>query len=405
MCDITLSRSNEATKRPRGGSLSLGRSLQNYSKNWTTQVSDIVENHVLAQVQFMKIPAFLTLFAAMFIFTATGASADNSERAPTSAANEATWGQPVKGVSVRLRADRTRWTSNETPTFKLDVRNQGQREFYPPQAQESGRLEVDRVLYGWTGLFDLKSSSLPPGREYHDIPVSLGSSWKATQEWRDKTQAPPPQIPLKLLRGKHTIRFAPEIRDITVKPKPHNNHVPSNPVEIEITGESQVRVPMPKAGASAGPAHTIGDMGVADPDVPTGLLEHKGEKIVVAPAEDLALAKTYHALQVKGPLVAGQRITIMTHNTLFRMGEPVRVLHVLEAVESGKDVHLMGPKKVYEEYVDGKLVTSKGPCKDPYRGVVVDRSIADFNYEITTYSFTEPGLHMIQCKGCGASVQ
>ena len=34
-------------------------------------------------------------------------------------------------------------------------------------------------------------------------------------------------------RGKHTIRFAPEIRDITVKPKPQNNYVPSNPVEIE----------------------------------------------------------------------------------------------------------------------------------------------------------------------------
>jgi len=40
--------------------------------------------------------------------------------------------------------------------------------------------------------------------------------------------------------------------------------------------------------------------------------------------------------------------------------------------------------------------------QDPYRGVVVDRPIADFNYEITTYSFTEPGLHTIQWKGDGA---
>jgi hypothetical protein len=61
--------------------------------------------------------------------------------------------------------------------------------------------------------------------------VSLGSNWKATPEWRDKTQAPPPQIPF--LPGKHTIRFAPEIRDITVKPKRQNKYVPSNPVEIE----------------------------------------------------------------------------------------------------------------------------------------------------------------------------
>ena len=144
------------------------------------------------------------------------------------------WSKPVEGVSVRLRADKTRWTTNETPTFRLDVRNQGQREFYTVQSQESGRLEVDGVWYRWTGGFDLKSSWLPPGREYHDIPVSLGSKWEATQEWRDKTQAPPPRIPLKLLPGKHTIRFAPEIRDITVKPKPQSNYVPSNPVEIEI---------------------------------------------------------------------------------------------------------------------------------------------------------------------------
>jgi hypothetical protein len=143
------------------------------------------------------------------------------------------WGEPVEGVSVRLRADKTTWASNEMSTFKLEVRNQGKREFYTVQSQESGRLEVDGVWYDWTGGVDLKSSWLPPGREYHDIPVSLGINWKARQEWRDKTQAPPPQIPLKVLPGKHTIRFAPEIRDITVKPKPQNNYVPSNPVEIQ----------------------------------------------------------------------------------------------------------------------------------------------------------------------------
>jgi len=70
------------------------------------------------------------------------------------------------------------------------------------------------------------------------------------------------------------------------------------------------------------------------------------------PAEDLALAKTYHALHSRAP-GRGQRITIMTHNTLFRMGEPLRVLHILEAVESGKRRSSYGPKKVYEEYVDG----------------------------------------------------
>jgi hypothetical protein len=144
--------------------------------------------------------------------------------------------QPVEGISVRLRADKARWASNEIATFRMDVRNQGQRDFLTFQSQEPGRLQVDGVWYHWTGAFNLKGSALPPKREYRGIPVSAGANWKATQEWRDKTKAPPPLIPLRLPSGKHTIRFAPEIRDLTVKPKPQNNYVPSNPVEIEIEG-------------------------------------------------------------------------------------------------------------------------------------------------------------------------
>jgi len=157
------------------------------------------------------------------------------EQAPASVADDAAWGEQVEGVSVRLRADKIRWASNETPTLNLDVRNQGRQEFSIAQSQESGRLQVDGVWYDWTGGFDLKGSAFPPGREFDDIMVSLGSNWMAPQEWRDKTQAPPSQIPLELLPGKHTIRFAPEIRDLTVKPKPQNIYVPSNPVEIRTT--------------------------------------------------------------------------------------------------------------------------------------------------------------------------
>ena len=51
------------------------------------------------------------------------------------------------------------------------------------------------------------------------------------------------------------------------------------------------------------------------------------------------------------------------------------------------------------------LSTSKGPGEAPYPGRVADRPIADFNYEITTYTFTEPGVHTIQWKGGGASAQ
>src|SRR5438876_9874695 len=96
------------------------------------------------------------------------------------AVREAAWGEPVEGVSVRLRADKTKWATNETPTFKLDVRNQGQRELGTTLSQELGRLQVNGVWYSWTGPIDLKGSSLPPGREYYHIPVSLESNWEAT---------------------------------------------------------------------------------------------------------------------------------------------------------------------------------------------------------------------------------
>ena len=41
-------------------------------------------------------------------------------------------------------------------TFKLDVRNQGQHEFYTDQSQETGRLEVDGVWYDWNGVIRLQ---------------------------------------------------------------------------------------------------------------------------------------------------------------------------------------------------------------------------------------------------------
>ena len=144
---------------------------------------------------------------------------------------------------------------------------------------------------------------------------------------------------------------------------------------------------------------------LAEPDVPTGLLERKGDKIVDAPAEDLALAKAYHAFDDKGPLKAGQRITILTKKTRYKIGEPIRVLHILEVVEPKIEVYLMGPKTIYDEYVDGKLTTKKGLGSEGYRGMVMEGPIADFNYDITTYTFSKPGIHTIQWKGGGHSMQ
>ena len=154
------------------------------------------------------------------------------------------------------------------------------------------------------------------------------------------------------------------------------------------------------------PCGSLSGQSLAEPDVPTALYERKGDKIVDAPLEDFQLAKTYHAFKEKGALVKNQRITILTKKIRYKVGEPVRVLHVLESVKAGIEVFVMGPKTIYGEYVDGKLVTAKGPGMEGYDGMVVsERPIADFNYEITTYTFKEPGEHTIQWKGGGHPFQ
>jgi hypothetical protein len=187
------------------------------------------------------------LLFALTLANVLAAQAQSAGPAPSSNA-VVTWGESVEGVSVRLHPGKTTWASHEVPTFRFDASNKGQREFYTFQSQESGRLEVDGIWYNWTGAFRLKGSAFPPGREYRDIPVSLARHWYAKQEWNDKSQAPPPQVPLRLTLGKHTVRYAPEIRGITVKPKPRNTSVPSNPVEIEI--REDVRNSAEPAGAS-----------------------------------------------------------------------------------------------------------------------------------------------------------
>jgi hypothetical protein len=127
-----------------------------------------------------------------------------------------------------------------------------------------------------------------------------------------------------------------------------------------------------------------------------GLFMRKGDQIVDAPPGDVEIAKRYPGFVNKGTVVAGRRITIMTRASTYGVGEPVRVLHMLEALEPGQKVFVMGPKAVYGEYVDGRLATAA--TADPaqaYDGRVLDSPAVDYNYDITQYTFSEPGPHTI----------
>jgi len=127
-----------------------------------------------------------------------------------------------------------------------------------------------------------------------------------------------------------------------------------------------------------------------------GLSMRQGDAIVQALPEDVAVAKSYPTAKEKGPLIGGQRITLLTKKTRYQAGEDVRVIHVLEIVEPGHQLFVMGPKAIYGELVDGKLVTPAEPPPELYDGLVVDSPDVDYNYDITTYRFAEPGHHTIQ---------
>ena len=126
-----------------------------------------------------------------------------------------------------------------------------------------------------------------------------------------------------------------------------------------------------------------------------GLSIRKENKIVEALPEDVAVAKSYQTANEKGKIVGGRRLTILTKKKHYQVGEEVRVIHVMEVMEPGHELYIMGPKPVYGEYVDDRPVTTQRPEAQDYDGVVLESPNVDYNYDITSYSFFEPGIHRI----------
>lgn len=131
-----------------------------------------------------------------------------------------------------------------------------------------------------------------------------------------------------------------------------------------------------------------------------GLFVRENGKIVEASTEDQAVARNYPQWTDKGPLTAGRRITVMARKSGYAANEEIRVIHVYEVVVPGLPVHVMGPKPVYGEYLDGTLATAElPPDEDPfapreYDGRVVTSPAVDYNYDITRYRLA-PGHHRL----------
>jgi hypothetical protein len=127
-----------------------------------------------------------------------------------------------------------------------------------------------------------------------------------------------------------------------------------------------------------------------------GLFMRQDGNIIDALPADIAVAKSYPSVTEKGVVVAGRRITILSSKHDYRVGEEVRVIHVLEVTVPGQDIFIMGPKPVRGEFVDGRLVTAADDGEDyGYDGRVLKSPGVDYNYDITTYRFHTPGRHEI----------
>lgn len=121
--------------------------------------------------------------------------------------------------------------------------------------------------------------------------------------------------------------------------------------------------------------------------------------IAEAPVSRLALEKTYRAAENKGKVMYGMRRTILTQKRRYKVGEPVRVFHVLESVRDGIEMGLGGPNRICSEYVDDKLADNK-KCGGSYfvSESVVRHPIVIFNFDVSNYCFNEPGKHTISWK-------
>jgi hypothetical protein len=121
----------------------------------------------------------------------------------------------------------------------------------------------------------------------------------------------------------------------------------------------------------------------------------RGNEIVEALPEDIAVARNYASTGDKGRVVGGRRLSILTKKRRYQVNEELRVIHVMEVVEAGQRIFAMGPKPIYGEYVDGNLVTPAVAPEQVYDGLVLNSPDVDYNYDITSYRFDTPGRHEI----------
>jgi hypothetical protein len=173
-----------------------------------------------------------------------------TDAATTRTLSEAPWGEAVEGIQVRLRAEKRVWQAGETPVFKADMVNRGNRKILVSRDYHNNwGVEIDGQLF--RSAFRTTSLPVPfgPGDLLKDVEIRLESSWQGKPVWIASRRGEPPlgdaAQPLHLNEGKHKVRA----RHLMVYDEAGEKKAirpVSNPVEIEVLRAGEAKpVPQP----------------------------------------------------------------------------------------------------------------------------------------------------------------
>ena len=159
---------------------------------------------------------------------------------------EGGWGEAVEGVQCQLRPHKIKWQVGEIPTFKVDVRNGGERHLQLAESPDHCLVQVDDR---WFFITDISTRVLDflPGQQRRGIALELSDKWQTMLDSEVAAGAyvrragimtgPGLRSRLKLTPGKHTIHVSFILgatrRGIGLH-SPAPIQVVSNPVEITI---------------------------------------------------------------------------------------------------------------------------------------------------------------------------
>ncbi|NQU19976.1 MAG: hypothetical protein HQ567_01740 [Candidatus Nealsonbacteria bacterium] len=149
------------------------------------------------------------------------------------AAADLPWGEAVREVHVRLRADRTTWNTAEVPILKVDLRNNGKEKWYLSSFMTTHcYAHIDGLTYlGSAGV----PAGLFPNHTFTAIPVKLTGSRQVGgtfSRFPSSTNADEGRLELK--PGKHVVRVSFRMTPIGAPDNAPHVEVFSNPVEVEI---------------------------------------------------------------------------------------------------------------------------------------------------------------------------